>query len=538
MKTNINFHNIFYCFLIIILSTFSFAKSSNETYNTFLACLNKQTTSKNISKILYSKASNKYTSVLQSHIRNLRFTYPTTPKPFLIVTPFNPSHVSASVVCSKRLGLHLKIRSGGHDYEGLSYVSDDQYILLDMSKLNDVRVDTATGTAYVEAGASLGEFYYKIVSSGNVHGFPAGVGATVGIGGHFSGGGYGNMIRKYGLTVDHIIDAEVVDYKGRILNRSSMGEDLFWAIRGGGGASFAVVLSYTVKLMPVPETVTVFNVQRMLTDDITNVVYKWQSVMNNIDENLFIRLIFQTVNAPDNQGNLTVRVIFISHFLGDSETLLNILNSELPELGIRKEDCQETSWAKALLFWLGHGTETPYEVLLNTSYIPYYVKTKSDFVQKPIEKHELELLWKKLIKLEKPALVFSPYGGRMNEIPASATPFPHRNGNLYMIEYSTFWKEAGKNIEEKNIGLTRELYEFMKPYVSKNPRGAFLNLRDIDIGVSHNGTYKEGEVYGKKYFLGNFHRLVRVKSKVDPDNFFRYEQSIPIRHHKEFFDYM
>ncbi|XP_074321628.1 berberine bridge enzyme-like 21 [Silene latifolia] len=397
-----------------------------------------------------------------------------------------------------------------------------------MNNLRNIRIDTATGTAYVEAGASLGEFYYKIIKSSNVHGFPAGLCPTLGIGGHFSGGGYGHMIRKFGLSVDHIIDAQVVDYQGRILNRKSMGEDLFWAIRGGGGANFAVVLSYTVKLVPVPETVTVFNVQRFLADNLTDVVYKWQSVMKDIDENLFIRLLLQPANDPKNPNNLTVGVTFISHFLGDAKTLVNLLNTELPELGIKKEDCQELSWSKALLFWLNYDTESPLEVLLNRTLNVNYLKRKSDYVQTPIEKQHLELLWKKIIQLGKSGLVFNSYGGRMNEIADTATPFPHRKGNLFKIQYSISWKEEGQETDDKNVGILREMYEFMTPYVSQNPRGAFLNYRDIDIGVTQNWTYKEGEVYGKKYFMGNFDRLVKIKSMVDPHNFFRYEQSIPI----------
>ncbi|KAI3696252.1 hypothetical protein L1987_79263 [Smallanthus sonchifolius] len=74
------------------------------------------------------------------------------------------------------------------------------------------------------------------------------------------------------------------------------------------------------------------------------------------------------------------------------------------------------------------------------------------------------------------------------------------------------------------------MYEFMTPFVSKNPRGTYLNYRDLDIGVTSGdgeNSYSEGEVYGEKYFMGNFERLVKVKTAVDPDNFFRNEQSIP-----------
>nr|POE95206.1 berberine bridge enzyme-like 9 [Quercus suber] len=86
-----------------------------------------------------------------------------------------------------------------------------------------------------------------------------------------------------------------------------------------------------------------------------------------------------------------------------------------------------------------------------------------------------------------------------------------------------------EGIEFTNLYLnkTRKLFEAMTPYVSKNPREAFLNYRDLDIGTSSNGNYEDAKVYGNKYFKGNFHRLVRVKTNIDPDNFFRNEQSIP-----------
>ncbi|OIT31145.1 reticuline oxidase-like protein, partial [Nicotiana attenuata] len=108
--------------------------------------------------------------------------------------------------------------------------------------------------------------------------------------------------------------------------------------------------------------------------------------------------------------------------------------------------------------------------------------------------------------------------------------FPHRAGNIAKIQYSTNWNEGGVEAANHYLNLTRVLYNYMTPFMSKYPRAAFINYRDIDLGVTHNGklSYLEGRVYGIKYcFLGNFNGLVKIKTKVDLDNLFRNEQSIP-----------
>ncbi|WMV15511.1 hypothetical protein MTR67_008896, partial [Solanum verrucosum] len=125
-------------------------------------------------------------------------------------------------------------------------------------------------------------------------------------------------------------------------------------------------------------------------------------------------------------------------------------------------------------------------------------------------------------------LQFCPYGGKLSDISESETPFPHRAGNIFMIHYSVAWGEI-KN-SQKNIAWIRKLYEYMAKYVSKSPRAAYFNYRDLDLGVNNingNTSYEQARVWGVKYFKNNFDRLVKVKTKFDPTNFFRNEQSIP-----------
>ncbi|XP_010051867.3 berberine bridge enzyme-like 8 [Eucalyptus grandis] len=522
-----------YLFFLIVLFIGSFSSPSKAFANESLTqCLiNHSQPSHPITSAIYTPNKSSYSNVLQSYIRNLRFNTSDTPKPTLILTALHESHVQAAIVCAQKLSVQMKIRSGGHDYEGISYVSIfSPFFILDMFNLRSVDVDIEAETAWVQAGATLGEVYYGIAAKSKVHGFPAGVCPTVGVGGHFSGGGYGNMMRKYGLTVDNIVDARIINVNGEILDRESMGEDLFWAIRGGGGASFGVVLAYKINLVRVPQTVTVFSVPRTWEQNATEVVYKWEQVAPQLHEDLFIRLTMDVVNGTK-AGEKTIRATFIALFLGDAQRLLSLMINSFPELGLRSSDCIEMSWVESTLFWTNFPIGTPADALLSrTPQVLTHLKRKSDYVKQIIPKDGLELIWRRMIELERPMLTFNPYGGKMSEIPPTNTPFPHRAGNLWKVQYATNWDENGDEAARHYIELTRKLYRYMTPFVSKNPREAFLNYRDLDLGINHNGdeSYEEGRVYGVKYFKGNFNRLVEIKTKVDPGNFFRNEQSIPV----------
>lgn len=472
-----------------------------------------------------------FATILESSAQNLRCLTTSIPKPQLIFTPYTENHVQAAVTCARQLSVQLRIRSGGHDYEGLSYISTTDttpFIILDFSKLRSVTVDVQANTAWAQAGATVGELYYRISQKSKTHGFPAGLCPSLGIGGHITGGAYGPMMRKYGLGADNVIDAIIVDANGRILDRQSMGEDLFWAIRGGGGASFAVILAWKVKLVRVPATVTVFTVPKTLEQGATKLLYKWQQVADKLDEDLFIRVIIQPAAAA-RKGERTVQTLYNSVFLGRVDRLLQVMQESFPELGLTKKDCTEMSWIQSVLYIAGFPSNTPPEALLQgKSLFKNYFKAKSDFVKQPIPEAGLEGLWKKLLEEDSPLMIFNPYGGMMSKISESEIPFPHRNGVIFKIQYLTLWNEDKPETAAKHVDWIRRLYTYMASYASMFPREAYVNYRDLDLGVNtNNSSFIEASSWGARYFKDNFDRLVEVKTKVDPDNFFRHEQSIP-----------
>ncbi|KAF3674095.1 putative cannabidiolic acid synthase-like [Capsicum annuum] len=262
----------------------------------------------------------------------------------LIASPRKESEIKPVILCAKKLGVQVKIKSGGHDYEGISFRSEFPFVMLDLSNLDDIKIDLKEGTVWVQAGATFGQLYYAIAKKSRVHGIAGGVCFSVGTGGLISGGGFGTVMRKFGHAADNVVDARVMDVNGNILDRKRMKEDMFWAIRGGGGASFGVILAWKLKLVPVPEKAL---------------------------------------------------------YLGPVDELIPLLKEKFPEFHLEKKDCfqepawdcsnrpcikkecRKSSWIGSILYFYGRRTNESLEVLLEKS-IPTqknYFKATSDFVK-------------------------------------------------------------------------------------------------------------------------------------------------------------
>src|SRR5574341_457101 len=168
-------------------------------------------------------------------------------RPRLIARCVDVADVIAAVSFGRDQGLLIAIRGGGHNGPGLG--SCDDGLVIDLSMLKSVRVDPATRTVRVDAGCTSGDVDHATHAFGLA--VPFGIVSTTGVAGLTLGGGTGYLTRKHGLTIDNLLEADVVLADGSFLTASkTQNTDLFWALRGGGG-NFGVVTSFLFQAHPV-----------------------------------------------------------------------------------------------------------------------------------------------------------------------------------------------------------------------------------------------------------------------------------------------
>ncbi|KAJ0560226.1 putative tetrahydroberberine oxidase [Helianthus annuus] len=367
------------------------------------------------------------------------------------------------------------------------------FVMLDLVNMKSIDVDVGNKTSWVQAGALLGELYYTTSQETNTLYFPGSVCPTVGVGGYMSGGGYGNLVRKYGTAADNVVDVRFMDVNGNILDRKSMGEDLFWALRGGGASSFGIVLAWKLRLVPVPEIVTVFRVNITLEQNGTDIFYKYQYVAPSMDPDLLIRVRMFS-EFIGNTTNKTIRMLFEGLYLGKIDTLLPLLDKNFPELKMIRENCEEMSMVQSSLVLTDQGftSSTPTEALANQYVIKrrWNYKVKLDYVRTPIPKSGFRKIWRKMFENDgSEMLVAYTFGGKMEEYSDTAIPYPHRAGVLYQFLKGVSFLDQTSDTTPTSLRRV----EWLRRYWKRE----------------------------------NFKKLIRIKAKVDPENFFRHPQSIP-----------
>lgn len=416
-------------------------------------------------------------------------------RPALIVRVADVADVMAAVNFAREEGLLLAVRGGGHNVGGLG--SCDGGLVIDLRQLRGVRVDPEARTVRVEGGATLGELDHATHAFGLA--VPGGMVSTTGVGGLTLGGGEGYLTRKYGLTIDNLLEADLVLADGRLVTVSEQQHpDLFWAIRGGGG-NFGVVTSFLFRAHPV-DTVVAGPIFYDL--DQTPEVLRWyRDFLPQAPEDLYGFFAFLTVPpAP----------VFPEHLHQKKVAALVWCYSGPPEQA-EAVLAPVREFGKPLLDGLH---PMPFPVLqglfdaLNPPGLQQY--WRADFLNE-IADDTIALHQRFAAGL--PTMLSGahiyPVDGAAQRVPAEATAWSYRDANWLQII-------LGIDPDPAQAPALRDwclrYWEAIHPH---SAGGAYVNF-----------MMDEGQERVRTTYRDNYERLVRVKRAYDPANLFRVNQNI------------
>jgi FAD/FMN-containing dehydrogenase len=428
-------------------------------------------------------------------------------RPAAVVLCRTPADVSATIAFARRVGLETAVRSGGHSVAGRS---STEGIVIDVTPMSSVSV--ASGVATVGAGARLGDLYDALHEHGLT--IPAGCGPSVGIGGLTLGGGLGILGRKYGLTCDHLLRADVVLADGRLVECDEHhDEELFWALRGAGGGNFGVVTSFVFRTLPSPAA-TVFHLTWPFADAAA-IVQAWQEWAPTGPDELNAEL---RLTTGGDGGRPLVELI--GAWLGSEADAIELLDDLVARAGPEPTSTSHRHMpyraAKKYLDELG-AADDPQEQSPPEQPPQGHLFTKSEFFRRPLPRDTIAALVKNLSERgdrSKPREVtFTPWGGAYNRVRADATAFAHRD-ELFVIQHLLVIDPGAPTTEVRAARdwLTRS-WGIVHPHGSG---GVYPNFPDTDL-----------RDWARAYHGPNYERLLRVKAKYDPTNFLRFQQSLP-----------
>lgn len=413
--------------------------------------------------------------------------------PLVIVYCERKQDVVNAIRWAQRRCVRIRIRSGGHHYEG--YSTGNLVLVIDISRLNRLILDKERNILRMEAGAKNTEVYDLVGSNG--YPFPGGTCPTVGVSGFTLGGGWGLSSRLYGLGCDSLLELELVDYKGRLINANRYcNSDLFWACRGAGGGNFGVIVSMTFQL-PEPTnpdvTLVRFFYVGTTKEKQAQVMDIWQNWLPGLDKRM--TLVASFYNAEDEGLGIFAQ----GFFYGSPEMARELLQPFAEVEGFRVE-LEESSFLEAVK--KVEETYPPSEKF----------KSTGRFVQRQYSTCELdniaELIQAPAEGSVYAAVSFYAMGGEIREKGKRETAFFYRDAR-YIMGIQSVWTEDES--ARKNREWVRERFEYIKSIT----KGSFVNFPISNL-----------RNYEREYFGDNAGRLNRVNEKYDPFNVFRFPQGL------------
>lgn len=430
--------------------------------------------------------------------------------PLAVLEAANADDVAAGIAFARDHGVPLAGLSGGHSYAGYSSTRGLQ---VSFARLNSVSVDRGRQVATVGAGASLVDLYAGLATAGFM--VPAGSCPTVGVAGHALGGGFGLSGRQFGLLSDNLVAATVVTADGRTRRADPSTEsDVFWALRGGGGGNFGLVSELMFVVHPMAEVV-VFAIA-WDWNRAPAVFDAWQRLIPDMPDELTTICTIGNNGRPGDRSGLSCSTV--GQYRGSKARLRDILQPLYDAGGSpRSEDIQKKSFIDSVYYFAWCSDRQKCQRTPVGTVQPARFTIKSAYAREPFPAAAIDTMvdWLERWPGENgyAVLEFDAYGGAVNRVPPAATAFMHRD-ELFVGQYQVYWNAAAPAAAIADAtGWLAGFYAAMQPYHSGF---AYQNYIDRNLADWQHAYYGE-----------NLSRLREVKRRVDPDNLFRFAQSIP-----------
>lgn len=415
--------------------------------------------------------------------------------PRLIVMCTSESDVMAAVRTAKAYGLRVAIRGGGHNGAGLGVC--DGGMTIDVSRMNDVVVDPSTRKVTAGAGCKWSEVDRATHAFGLA--VPSGIISSTGVAGLTLGGGLGHLTRKYGLTIDNLIAVDMVLADGRfVVANAYENQDLFWAVRGGGG-NFGVVTSFVFEAQPVH---TVYAGPMLWHLEDARAVMTWyRDFITKAPEEM--NGFFATMGVPPGPPfpealHLQTMCGIVWCYQGDGEEAHSMFES------IRSLRPPAFEFLASMPFPALQG-------MFDAIYPPglqWYWKADffRELADEAIEKH-LEHganlpTWQSTMHLY-------PVNGKTHRVAQGDTAFSYRDVTWSQVIVGV---DGDPENRETITSWAKGYYDALHPF---GAGGAYLNF-----------MMEEGDERVRATYQGNYERLAAIKAKYDPTNFFSVNQNI------------
>ena len=421
--------------------------------------------------------------------------------PAMIIRCISKEDVAKAVNFGRENKLVISIKGGGHNSAGTAVCDDG--LMIDLSLMQGVDVDPQSGRVKVQGGCLLG----MVDATTQKHGLAvsSGIISHTGVGGLTLGGGFGWISRKYGLSVDNLLSAEIVTAEGKIVTASSTeNPDLFWAIRGGGG-NFGVVTSFEFQAANIGTEVLSGPIVKSF-DDMKEYIQFHREYVRNMPDEMTIWLVVR--NAPPlpflpekYHGKLVVLVPFV--WLGNPEEghkLMQPIRDCKETLGDGSGMHPWTGWQSAFDGLVSHGARNYWKSHHMTG----------------ITDECIDIIRKFALSIPNPECeIFIPHmEGAPSKIDSDATAFPHRS-TPFVLNIHTRWQNPSD--DEVCMKWAKYFHQATEPF----SQGVYVNF------LSEEGADRVKQAYTETVW----NRLVKCKQKWDPNNLFRMNQNISPTNH-------